>query len=213
MLDVNMNGGARKHEEAFAVTGFVRRVVTGHDATGKAVVISDGLTPTLKTNRLRPGHQSTEVWRTSATPAPISSAEDDPTVEGPHTIHPAPRGTVIRIAEWAPEPEEIRNLTPEAAREIFRAMGNENASTYGRGGRHPIMHRTQTVDYAVILEGELTLLLDEEDVKLKAGDVVIQRGTNHGWRNVSNKPCRILFVLLDGEYDAELKQLFEKGQR
>jgi quercetin dioxygenase-like cupin family protein len=75
------------------------------------------------------------------------------------------------------------------------------------------MHRTQTVDYAVILEGELTLLLDEEDVKLKAGDVVIQRGTNHGWRNVSNKPCRILFVLLDGEYDAELKQLFEKGQR
>jgi quercetin dioxygenase-like cupin family protein len=190
------------------VTGFIRRVVTGHDDTGKAVVISDGLTPTLKTNPLRPGHKSTEIWRTHAMPAANSRTEGDPTVNGPHTIHPAPCGTVMRVAEWAPEPAEIRGLTPEQARAIFKAMGNENASTFGRGGRHPIMHRTQTVDYAVILEGELTLLLDDEVVDLKAGDVVVQRGTNHGWRNVSDKPCRILFVLLDGEYDDELKQEF-----
>ena len=71
------------------------------------------------------------------------------------------------------------------------------------------MHRTHSVDYAVILEGELTLILDEEDVTLKAGDVVIQRGTNHGWRNVSDKPCRILFVLLDGVYDEALKRVLE----
>jgi naringenin degradation protein FdeH len=190
------------------MTGFIRRVVTGHDASGKAVVISDGLTPTLKTHPLRPGHKSTEIWRTNAMPVPIGTNEPDPTIEGPRTIHPAPRGTVIRVAEWAPEPDEIRNLSPEQAREIFRAMGNEHASTWGRGGRHPIMHRTQTVDYAVILEGELTLLLDEEDVRLKAGDVVIQRGTNHGWRNLSDKPCRILFVLLDGEYDEALAMQF-----
>ena len=103
--------------------GFVRRVVTGHDANGKAIVLSDGLTPTFKTNPLRPGHRSTEVWRTSATPVPISADEPDPTVHGPRTIHPQPRGTVVRIAEWALEPEEIRTLSPEAAREIFRAMG------------------------------------------------------------------------------------------
>jgi mannose-6-phosphate isomerase-like protein (cupin superfamily) len=190
------------------MTGFIRRVVTGHDAWGKAVVISDGLTPTLKTNPLRPGHKSTEIWRTNAMPVPIGTHEPDPTIDAPRTIHPALRGTVIRVAEWAPEPEEIRNLSPEQAREIFRAMGNEHASTWGRGGRHPIMHRTQTVDYAVILEGELTLLLDEEDVLLEAGDVVIQRGTNHGWRNLSDKPCRILFVLLDGEYDEALAMQF-----
>ena len=189
--------------------GFVRRVVTGHDAAGRAVVISDGLTPTLKTNPLRPGHKSTEIWRTSATPVPIMAGEADPTVDGPKTIHPVPRGTVIRIAEWAPESDAIRNLTPEAAREIFRSMGNENASTFGRGGRHPVMHRTETVDYAVILEGELTLLLDEEDVDLKAGDVVIQRGTNHSWRNRSDKPSRILFVLLDGEFDDGLKTVLD----
>jgi len=189
--------------------GFVRRVVTGHDENGIAIVLSDGLTPTVKTNPLRPGHRSTEVWRTSATPVPISADEPDPTVDGPRTIHPQPRGSVVRIAEWALDPEEIRTLSPEAAREIFRAMGNEDASTYGRGGRHPIMHRTETVDYAVVLEGELTLLLDDEDVELKAGDVVIQRGTNHAWRNKSDKPCRILFVLLDGEFDTELQRLFK----
>jgi mannose-6-phosphate isomerase-like protein (cupin superfamily) len=196
------------------MTGFIRRVVTGHDSNGRAVVLSDGLTPTLKTNPLRPGHKSTEVWRTSATPAPISRTEADPTFPGPGTIHPASRGTVIRVAEWAPETAETRNLSQETVREIFRAMGNENASMYGRGGRHPIMHRTETVDYAVILEGELTLILDEEDVVLKTGDVVIQRGTSHSWANHSDKPCRILFVLIDGEFDAELKEsLHFKAER
>jgi len=191
--------------------GFIRRVVTGHDAAGKSVVISDGLTPTLKTNPLRPGHKSTEVWRTSATPAPIAAQEPDPTFPGPGTIHPVPRGTVIRVAEWAPESDEIRNLSPEQAREIFKAMGNENASMHGRGGRHPIMHRTETVDYAVILEGELTLILDDEDVVLRTGDVVIQRGTSHSWANRSDRPCRILFVLIDGEFDAGLKEAFRSG--
>ena len=85
-------------------------------------------------------------------------------------------------------------------------MGNENASMHGRGGRHPIMHRTETIDYAVILEGELTMILDEEDVVLKQGDIVVQRGTSHSWANRSDKPCKILFVLLDGEFDSELKK-------
>ena len=192
------------------MSGFVRRIVTGHDSTGKAVVISDGLTPTLKMNPLRPGHRSTEIWRTSVTPAPISVREPDPTVHGPRTLHPVPGGTVIRVAEWAPESEDIRNLSAETAREIFKAMGNENASTFGRGGRHPVMHRTETIDYAVILEGELTLLLDDQDVDLKAGDVVIQRGTNHSWRNRSDKPCRILFVLIDGRYEPQLSESFRK---
>ena len=187
---------------------FVRRVVTGHDAQGRSIVVSDGMTPTLKTHPLRPGHRSTEIWRTSATPVPLRATENDPTWPGPGPIHPAPRGTVFRIAEWAPESKEIREMTPETAREIFRAMGNENASQHGRGGRHPIMHRTETLDYAVILEGELTMILDEGEVVLKQGDVVIQRGTSHSWANRSDKPCKILFVLIDGVFDETLKQQF-----
>jgi quercetin dioxygenase-like cupin family protein len=185
------------------MTGFVRRIVTGHDKNGKSVVISDGLTPTLKTNPLRPGHRSTEVWRTSASPAPITATESDPTL-GPPQIHPTPNGTVIRVAELQPESDAVRNLSPEQAQQVFKAAGSEAASTFGRGSRHPMMHCTQSIDYAVVLEGELTLILDEEDVQLKAGDVIIQRGTNHAWANRSNKVCRILYVLIDGRFDPGL---------
>ena len=191
------------------MVGFVRRVVTGHDTQGRSVVLSDGLTPTLKTHPLRPGHRSTEIWRTAATPVPLTASESDPTLPGPGPIHPAPRGTVFRIAEWAPETKEIRDMSPDTAREIFRAMGNENASMHGRGGRHPIMHRTETIDYAVILEGELTMILDESEVLLKQGDVVVQRGTSHSWANRSDKPCKILFVLIDGAFDVGLQEAFE----
>jgi uncharacterized cupin superfamily protein len=71
------------------------------------------------------------------------------------------------------------------------------------------MHRTETIDYAVVLEGEITLVLDDEDVVLKAGDVVIQRGNNHSWSNRSDKMCRMLYVLIDGRFDPELAALFD----
>ena len=89
-------------------------------------------------------------------------------------------------------------------------VGNAAASTHGRGGRHPLMHRTETLDYAVVLEGEITMLLDDSEVNLKAGDVVIQRGTNHAWANRSGKPCRMLFVLIDGAFDPNISQHFSR---
>jgi mannose-6-phosphate isomerase-like protein (cupin superfamily) len=184
--------------------GRIRRVVTGHDANGKAIVVSDGFAPSVRTNPLRPGHISVDIWKTDASPVVLKNDELDPT-RGPRQIHPSPNGTVIRISEITPETDAIRNLGPEKAREVFKSMGNESASTFGRGGRHPFMHRTETIDYAVVLSGEIWLLLDEQDVHLKAGDVVIQRGTNHAWSNRSDKPCRMLYVLIDGEFDPELK--------
>ena len=190
------------------MAGFIRRVVTGHNKSGKAIVLSDGLAPAVKTNPLRPGHRSTDIWKTHEMPVVLTAAEVDPTL-GPRTLHPTANGTVIRIAELEPESADIRAMTPEQSREVFAAMGNANASMAGRGGRHPLMHRTQTIDYAVVLEGELTLILDEEDVTLKAGDVVIQRGTSHAWSNRSNKKCRILYVLIDGKFDADLAAKFQ----
>lgn len=188
--------------------GRIRRVVTGHDEHGKAVVLEDGLAPAVRTNPLRPGHISVDLWKTAAAPVIIRRSEADPTA-GPKQIHPPPHGTVFRISEIAPETEAIRNMPPEQSRAVFAAMGNESASTAGRKvGRHPFMHRTESVDYAVVLQGEITLLLDDQDVLLKAGDVVIQRGTNHAWSNRSDKPALMLYVLIDGEFDAELKQHF-----
>jgi naringenin degradation protein FdeH len=192
------------------MTGFIRRVVTGHDKSGKAIVISDGLAPNVKSNPLRPGHRSSDIWKTNAMPVALTAAEDDPTL-GPRTIHPAPQGTVIRIAELQPESADVRDMSAEKAREVFAAMGNESASMFGRGGRHPMMHRTETIDYAVVLEGEITLILDDADVQLKAGDVVIQRGTSHAWSNRSQKMCRMLYVLIDGRFAPELAALFESG--
>lgn len=192
-----------------AERGKIRRVVTGHDKEGKAVVISDGPVPSVHTNPLRPGHIASDIWRTGAAPVPIKRDEPEPTT-GPRRLHPGPGGTVFRISEVGPETDAIRNLTPEKAREVFKAVGNEAASTFGRGGHHPLMHRTETVDYAVVLEGEIYLLLDDSEVKLSAGDVVIQRGTNHAWSNRSGKPVRMLYVLIDGEFDPELAAAFKR---
>lgn len=181
----------------------IRRIVTGHDAAGKAVVIADGAPPLVHTDPRRPGYRSTDLWRTNATPAPIVHHADDPT-PGPRRQAPNPMGTVFRINEIAPDTEALLTLDPSEARQVFANMGNEQASTYADNKRHPMMHRTETVDYAIVLEGELVMVLDDQDVVLHQGDVVIQCGTNHAWANRSDKIAKILFVLIDGQFSPEL---------
>lgn len=187
----------------------VRRVVTGHDERGKAVVISDGPAPFVHVNPMSEDWYSTDIWRTGETPAPIVPVEPEPTL-GPRRQLPEKRGTVLRINHFPPEPEAVWEMDAEASRRAFAALGNENAATFGKGGRHPLMHRTETIDYAIILSGEITLLLDEVDVLLKAGDVVVQCGTNHAWSNRSDAPCTVAFVLIDGEFDPMLAARFNR---
>ena len=189
----------------------IRRVVTGHDTGGKAIVLSDGPVPTVHSNPIRPGQLSFEVWKTHVTPVPIAAEEPEPTT-GPRSLQPPKNGTVLRISVVPPESEDTRRLTPEQARELFRKSGAGEASTYGRGGRHPMMHRTETVDYAVVLDGEITLILDEGEVELRTGDVVIQRGTSHAWSNRSGKPVKMLYVLIDAEFTPELDGHFWAGE-
>ena len=70
------------------------------------------------------------------------------------------------------------------------------------------MHRTETVDYALVLEGEITIVLDKEERLMKQGDFLVERGTNHAWANRSGKPCKMLFVLIDGKFDPEIGKHF-----
>ena len=185
----------------------VRRVVTGHDEDGKAVVFSGGPAPFVHVNAVNPEWYSTDIWRTGETPARIVPAADEPTL-GPRRQMPQKHGTVLRINHFPPESEDVRRMDPEASRRAFAALGNEKAATFGKGGRHPLMHRTETIDYAIVLSGEITMVMDDRDVELKAGDVLVQCGTNHAWSNRSNAPCVVAFVLIDGEFDPALAAKF-----
>ena len=186
----------------------VRRVVTGHDDNGKAMVISDGPPPFVHVNAIDPEWYSTDIWRTNETPARIARAAAEPTL-GPRRQMPEKRGTVLRINHFPPEKDAVRQMDPEASRRAFAALGNEKAATFGKGGRHPLMHRTETIDYAIVLSGEITMVLDDADIVLKAGDVVVQCGTNHAWSNRSSAPCVVAFVLIDGEFEPELANAFK----
>jgi|TARA_B100000315_G_scaffold260662_1_gene323807 ethanolamine utilization protein EutQ (cupin superfamily) len=109
-------------------------------------------------------------------------------------LHPPQNGTILRIIEFGPEdPAQLRTLDGKSA---FARMGAVHAVI--ENARHPLMHRTDSVDYAIVLEGEITMLLDDTEYLLKAGDVVVQRGTNHAWSDQSKYPCH-RFVLIDGK--------------
>lgn len=180
-----------------------RRVVTGHDADGNAVVVSDA-PPVLTQLVGGPGGPTFfEVWNTPETPALIQLQPQD-TDEDRLVLPPPKNGTRIRVIEFPPESDEIRKLTGAEAAEKFRSMGDENASTGRKGAAHPLMHRTETLDYGIVLEGEITLVLDREETTISAGDIVIQCGTNHSWANRSDKICRMAFVLIDGKFSSKI---------
>ena len=168
----------------------IRRVVTGHDAQGRAVVVMDGPATRVLHRPTRPGVALTDLWATSDTPS--ARVDGDP-VDRPVVLHPPRGGTVFRLVQFDPEdPEALAGADGAAA---FAAMGAAGAIV--ASARHPYMHRTDTVDYAVVLEGSITMLLDDEDVELSAGDVVIQNGTSHAWANRGQAPCLMAFVLID----------------
>lgn len=181
----------------------VRRVVTGHDEKGRAIVVADGPAPFVHTAAARVGYSSSDIWRTNAMPAPIVANAPEPTL-GPRRQLPNKQGTVIRINRIEPESVAVRNMSQEEAKKAFAALGNEKASTFSHAGRHPMMHRTETIDYAIVLSGEIYCVLDDSEVLLKAGDVLVQCGTNHAWSNRSNAICEIAFILIDGEFDPAL---------
>lgn len=177
----------------------IHRVVTGHAEDGRAVIASSGPLPHVAEIAAIPGTVFHEVWCTQGTPAPVDNGPD-PTL-GALMLPPPRSGTRLRIVDIPPDTPEF--LAQGAARmdEAFSQIGDQAASTVKADSPHPLMHRTQSVDYGVVLEGELTLVLDDAEVPLRPGSVVIQRGTNHAWANRSGRPCRMLFVLIDGAYD------------
>lgn len=175
----------------------IRRIVTGHDAKGRSVIVSDTPSPHAMTLRGIPTFGVTEIWTTDSTPADNSSAEDPCKV--PAQLAPPKRGTVVRVVEFPPDKLWIKSADRD---EAFASMGRSGAQALAHdisASRHPMMHRTQTIDYAIVLSGEIWALMDSGETKMKAGDILVQRGTNHAWSNRSKKPCLVAFVLIDAK--------------
>jgi quercetin dioxygenase-like cupin family protein len=141
----------------------VRRVVTGHDQNGRAVVSIDELSKNLVSGR--PGQMGCVVWTTQGFPVENTGSEDAGLRKTGTTLRD---GTVFRVVEFGP-------------------------------GVSPRNHRTDSIDYAVVISGEIDMQLDDSVVTLKAGDVLVQRGTIHNWINKTDKPCVIAFVLMDAK--------------
>jgi quercetin dioxygenase-like cupin family protein len=141
----------------------VRRVVTGHDGNGRAIVTIDEVSNKLFSNR--PGATGCNIWTSDGFPADNDGAEDEGLREVATTL---PGGTIFRVLEFAP-------------------------------GVAPRNHRTDSIDYAVVMAGEIDMELDDSVVHLRAGDVLVQRGTIHNWVNRGTEPCVIAFVLIDAK--------------
>ncbi len=181
----------------------VRRVVTGHDRDGRAIIQSDAA-PT-RVQVIGGGPTFHEIWNTRETPARIDPDGAEPP-EAQLMLAPPPNGTRIRVLDIPPETQEFAAIDAATARRHFAEIGAAEASTHGGGKpRHPYMHRTETIDYGIVLDGEVTLIVDEGETIVRAGDIVVQRGTNHGWANRSGRNCRIAFILIDGRFSEGLK--------
>lgn len=179
-----------------------RRIVTGHDAQGKAVALHDA--PLKAIQRSAGGNGMTLLWVTSEFPVDMAGASDR--AQTKVGVPPPANGTIFRIVDFAPTP--TGGYGAVAHHEILRNMGIDPA-TQGYA-RHENTHRTRTIDYAIVLDGEIDMLLDDTEVHVKAGDVLVQQGTNHAWVNNSGKPCRIAFILIDGKTPPAWQQGWKK---
>ena len=189
----------------------IHRVVTGHAPDGRSIVSLDGALPTVVELAAIPGTVFHEVWRTDGMPAPISHGDADPTA-GALTLPPPAHGTRIRFVDIPPDTADFLAHGAGRMHDAFSQIGDAHASTVNARSPHPLMHRTESVDYGVVIAGELTLVLDDSEVQLRPGSVVVQRGTNHAWANRSQAPCRMLFVLVGGRYDDALRNALEAAR-
>jgi mannose-6-phosphate isomerase-like protein (cupin superfamily) len=159
-----------------------RRVVTGHDQAGKSVVLSDGQPPQHHPmHGAEVGADFFEIWNCPR-PVPLLSAVEPEPNERAFSIMPV-SGHLLRIIEIYPP---------------------------GQGGKRTVMHRTRTIDYVVVIEGEIVLVLDDSEVTLRQGDVVVQRGTDHAWENRSSEPARMAFFHIDAQFSEQLLEVLPK---
>ena len=173
----------------------VRRIVTAHNEDGKSYIHEDGAAPNITNTGGIEGYAWTELWTIDDTPA--SNAGDTDAADRPIRLQPPARGNVFRIVDIPPDTLRFGPNVDRAP--DTSAVAGDDAYAAGAGSRHPGFHKTRTVDYAIVLEGEVVAMMDVGETPMGPGDVLIQRGTNHAWSNRTDRACRIAFVLIDAE--------------
>ena len=173
----------------------MRRVVTGHDEEGKSIVVLDG--PPAQSIGEDVGGLF-ELWNTDGnlinTKDRIDRADDE------ILLSPPKNGSKFRYFQIKPTPEGVpMDVLQNMAADAFEKIGASHHRI--DTSKHPAMHKTDTIDYIILLEGDVTLILDKEEVDIKPHDVVVQRGTNHAWVNNGNNPALLIAVLIDSDLE------------
>jgi hypothetical protein len=175
------------------MTKQVRRVVTGHNAAGRSIFVIDAPTPHVF-SRTKGSAVVHELWETASTPADNRGSSD--AIAHGHRLPPPKNGSVFRVIEYPPDSERLAAIEREHA---LPDDSGRAAAADRNNPRHAGFHKTATIDYAIVLSGEIYAMMDEGEVLLKTGDVLIQRGTNHAWSNRTNEAAVVAFVLIDAE--------------
>lgn len=178
-------------EEKFMIWK-VRRVVTGHTTDGKSIFLTDGTAPNVMEMKSMPGLALTDLWETASAPARNEGAAD--AAARPVRLEPPPRGTILRIVEFPPDSAWRNRADARAAFDSIQAGHAPDKSS-----SDPMMHKTNTVDYIIILRGEIHAIMDASETLLRAGDVLVQRGTNHSWSVRGTEPCILAAVLVSAD--------------
>ena len=169
----------------------MRRIITGHNEEGKSVITIDG--PPARSIGEDVGGPF-ELWNTDGND--IISTDSEDRADEEIILSPPDGGTKFRYFQINPLPEGVPNeIMQEIAADAFEKIGaaHHRVDT----SKHPAMHKTETVEYIILLKGDVTVVLDQEEVDLKPFDVVVQRGTNHAWVNNGDEPALLIAVLID----------------
>jgi hypothetical protein len=184
----------------------IRRVVTGHDKDGKSIFVVDGKAPNVLEMASMPGVALTDLWRTKTSPASNSGSKD--AAAGKIRLEPPGNGTIFRIVEFPPDTAWRQTADAKAA---FASIGAGRAPDHASGDA--MMHTTATVDYIIVLKGEIYAIMDKGETLLRQGDVLIQRGTNHSWSVRTKEPCVIAAILVGAKPTGRLmKDAKRKGR-
>lgn len=170
----------------------IRRVLTGHDSDGKSIILTDGIAPNVLEMESMPGLALTDLWETKG--APASNEGNADAAERKVHLEPPRNGTILRIVEFPPDSQWRQSAD---ARKAFNSIGAGHASD--KHSDDPMMHKTSTVDYIIVLKGEIWAIMDKGETLLKAGDILVQRGTNHSWSVRTNEPCVVAAVLVSAK--------------